>query len=124
MRDGSYAKYFPKKLSNSTTTSKDGFPLYRRRDNSRTVELGGIKLHNRWIVLYNPYLLLMFNAHIKVEICTTVSVVKYLYKYVYKVHNRAIIGFQTGQHCDTDQSKPVDEVSNYLDARYVSACEA
>ena len=26
-----------------------------------------------------------FNAHINIEICSTVSAVKYLYKYVYKV---------------------------------------
>ena len=45
--------------------------------------------------------------------------VKYLYKYVYKGHDRAIIGFQTGQHAGTDQPKQVDEVSNYLEARYV-----
>ena len=39
MRDGSCAKQFPKKLSDTTTTTKDGYPLYRRRDNSRTVEV-------------------------------------------------------------------------------------
>ena len=51
-------------------------------NHSRAVEVGGIKLDNRWVVPYNPYLLLKYNAHINVEICITVSAVKYLYKYV------------------------------------------
>ena len=37
-------------------------------NHSRAVEVGGIKLDNRWVVPYNPYLLLKYNAHINVEI--------------------------------------------------------
>ena len=122
MRNGSCSKQFPKKFSTFTTTTKDGYPLYRRRNNYRTVEVAGMKLDNRWVVPYNPYLLLKFNAHINVEICSTVSAVKYLYKYVYKGHDRAIIEFQSGDH--TAKPRQVDEVSNYLEARYISACEA
>ena len=44
MRNGSCSKQFPK---NSLT--KDGYPLYRRKDNSRTVEVAGMKLDNRWL---------------------------------------------------------------------------
>ena len=124
MRGGSCSKQFPKKFTDTTSSTKDGYPLYRRRDDSRTVEVGGIKLDNRWVVPYNPYLLLKYNAHINVEICSTVSAVKYLNKYVYKGHDRAIIGFQIGEHSGTDHTKHVDEVSNYLEARYVSASEA
>ena len=105
-----------------TTTTKDGYLLYRRRDNSRTVEVAGMKLDNRWVVPYNPYLLLKFNTHINVEICSTVSAVKYFYKYVYKGHDQAMIQFQSGDH--TAKPRQVDEVSNYLEARYISACEA
>ena len=73
MRDGSCFEQFPKKFSDTTSSTKDDYPLYRRRDNSRTVEVGGIKLDNRWVVPYSPYLLLRFNTHINVEICSTVS---------------------------------------------------
>ena len=66
LRDGSCSKQFPKNLSTSST--KDGYPLYRRRENSRTVEVGGIKLRDQWVVPDNPYPLLRFNAHINVEI--------------------------------------------------------
>ena len=68
--------------------------------------------------------LLKYNAHINVEICSTVSAVKYLYKYVYKGHGRAIIGFQTSGHSGPDHTKHFDEVSNYLEVRYVSVSEA
>ncbi|KAG7956985.1 hypothetical protein I3843_11G152200 [Carya illinoinensis] len=37
---------------------------------------------------YNPYLLAMFDCHINIEICSTIKTVKYLYKYVYKGHDR------------------------------------
>ena len=92
MRGGSCSKQFPKKFSETTSSTKDGYPLYRRRVNSRAVKVRGIKLDNRWVVPYNSYHLLKYNAHINVEICSTVSAVKYLYKYVYKGHDRAIIG--------------------------------
>ena len=88
MRDGSCSKKYPKEFSSVTTTANDGYPIYRRMDNSRSVELGGCLLDNRWVVPYNPFLLLKYNAHINVEICTTVSAVKYLYKYVYKGHDK------------------------------------
>ena len=91
MRDGRCSKKYPKEFSSITTTANDGYPIYRRMDNSRSVEVGGCLLDNRWVVPYNPFLLLKYNAHINVEICTTVSVVKYLYKYGYKGHDKAIV---------------------------------
>ncbi len=50
---------------------------------------GGFAFDNRWVVPYNSYLSLLFNCHINVEVYTFVAIVKYLYKYVYKGHNRA-----------------------------------
>jgi len=41
------------------------------------------------VVPYNSYLSLLFNCHINVEVCTSVATVKYIYKYVYKGHDRA-----------------------------------
>ena len=40
---------------------------------------------------------------------------------MYKGHDRAIIGFQTGEHSGTDHTKQVNEVCNYFEACYVSA---
>ena len=80
------------------------------------VNVGGAQVDNRWVVPYNPYLLLKFNAHINVEICSTVSAVKYLYEYVYKGHDRVIIEFKAGgENVDTAEVKSVNEISEYLE---------
>ena len=92
-------------------------------DNSRSVEVGGCLLDNRWVVPYNHFLLLKYNAHTNVEICTTVSAVKYLYKYVYKGHDKAIVEFSV-DNADNSGPKRKDEVANYLEARYISATES
>ena len=77
MRNCSGSKQSPKKFSNSTTTTKDGYPLYRRRD-----VVADMKLDNRWVVPYNQYLLLKykllltltlkFAAHL-VQLSTSIS---------------------------------------------------
>ena len=69
---------------------------------------------NRWIVPYNPYLLLRFDCHLNVEVCTSIKAVKYLYKYIHKGPDRAnlVVGDQN------------DEISMHVDARYVAAPEA
>jgi hypothetical protein len=59
----------------------------------------------------------MFNCHINVEIATSIQSVKYLYKYIYKGHDRAPISVQS-------EDETVDEVKDHLDARYVSASES
>jgi hypothetical protein len=51
----------------------------------------GIELDNRWVVPHNVYLLTKYDAHIKVEVCNNIRVVKYMFKYVYKRHDRATI---------------------------------
>ena len=84
MRDGSCSKQFAPKFSHATSSTKESLPLYRRGYNSGTIEVGGIKLGNRLVVPYNPWISMKFNANINIENCSTGSAVKYLYKYVYK----------------------------------------
>ena len=54
------------------------------------------------------YLAAKYNAHINVEICSSISAIKYLFKYVYKGHDCAIV--QLGN------IEQVDEIKMYLDA--------
>ena len=79
LKDRKCSKRFPKAFSAVTATSEDGYPLYRRRNDDRAVNVDGARLDNRWVVPYNPFLLFKFNAHINVEVCSTVSAVKYIY---------------------------------------------
>ena len=67
-------------------------------------------------VPYNPYSLTKYNCHINVELCGMISSVQYLYKYVYKGSDRAVINI--------GPENQVDEISQHLDVRYVCAPEA
>jgi len=78
---------------------------------------------NKWVVPYSPFLALKYNAHINVELCSTVQSVKYLYKYIYKGHDCANVEIKLNTQ---SQSNMVvyDEISKFLSGRYVSAPEA
>ncbi|UYV81233.1 hypothetical protein LAZ67_20000416 [Cordylochernes scorpioides] len=109
-------------LQKLTEANNNGYPRYRRRDDGQTLVVGTHEVDNRWVVPYNPYLLVRFNAHINVEVCASVKSVKYLLKYVYKGHDRAEVEVSVGG-LDME-SRAHDEIKNFLDARYVSAPEA
>ncbi|CAF1342434.1 unnamed protein product [Rotaria sordida] len=94
MEDGKCSKEFPKEFPNDTLPNKDEYPRYRRRDNGITMTIGKYEVDNRWIVPYNPYLLMKYNAHINVKICATVKSIKYLFKYIYKGHDCTNIKLQ------------------------------
>jgi hypothetical protein len=66
-----------------------------------------------------------YDAHINVEVYNNIHAVKYLFKYVYKGHDRAIveISHQSNNAIDGNVVE-TDEIKKYLDCRYVSASEA
>ncbi|KAI3496584.1 hypothetical protein L1887_38949 [Cichorium endivia] len=110
---------YPKQFNEVTIQGKDSYPLYRRRNNGIEVDVRGNILDNRWVVPYNPKLLMMFNCHMNVEICSSIKSVKYAFKYVYKGHDKQVV------HIDPDGAEPiVNEIKRFQDARYVSAPEA
>ncbi|XP_021867210.2 uncharacterized protein [Spinacia oleracea] len=110
---------YPKKFCPETKTSKDGFPLYRRRDTSDAVSIRKAHLDNRWVIPYNPYLSSLFDCHINVKVFSSIQAVKYLYKYVYKGHDR--ITFNVVQ---PGGQRAVDEIDQFQSGRWVSPCEA
>jgi len=79
-----------------------------------------------------------YKCHINVEVCSSITAMKYLYKYVYKGHDRALAVVQleagalpattpqaaTGGADGNNVPAARDEVQNYLDGWYVSASEA
>ena len=115
MQDGACSKGYPKEFCPDTVAVQNGYPLYRRRDNGSSVAVRGHSVDNRWVVPYNAYLCKKYQAHINVEACMSIKSVKYLFKYVYKGHDCANVEIRTFDH---------DEISTFLDARYVSAPEA
>lgn len=109
----------PKELLTETTICPDGYPLYRRRPDGPQVKIRDHIMDNRWVVPYNPYLLAMFDCHINVEMCSTIKAVKYLYKYIYKGHDKIIYHLVT-----VEQSEQIDEIRQFRDARWISPPEA
>ena len=68
MVDGCCSKNFPKYHVKETYAGPDGYPHYKRRSTSRCVNKFGVFLDNTYVVPYNPYLSMWYNAHINVEI--------------------------------------------------------
>ena len=113
------SKDFPKKFCEATVYSPDqGFPQYRRPANGRVSEID--VRDNSWIVPYNPVLLKKYDAHINVEICSSVKSVSYLYKYIYK--GPAAANLEIRQPVDPRIQR--DEIMRYLRARWIGSAEA
>ncbi|XP_074297506.1 uncharacterized protein LOC141628239 [Silene latifolia] len=115
MVNNTCSKKYPKSFNKGTTLDQNGYPVYRRRENKRTIKKGDNYMDNRSIVLYNPGLLLMFDAHINVEWCNTARAIKYLFKYIAKGPDKATLVIK---------DDAADEIKSYLDCRYLSASEA
>jgi hypothetical protein len=70
-------------------------------------------------VPYNPFLLRKYQCHINVEVCSSVRACKYLYKYVYKGHDRAMARTES-----VGRDRNPNEIEDYIDFRCIGACEA
>jgi hypothetical protein len=124
MKDGKCSKYFPKNFEPKTVVDKDGFPVYRRRPNGKTIEKNGITLDNRHVVPYNKQLLVKYQAHINMEWCNQTTSTKYLFKYINKGYDRITATITRSQLPNQPPVQHIDEVKQYLDCRYISPCEA
>ncbi|KAL6909895.1 hypothetical protein ACP4OV_001554 [Aristida adscensionis] len=113
---------YPRAYSETTIQGKDSYPIYRRRKNGKKENVRNAQLDNAWVVPYNPYLLRLFNCHINVEACGSIKAVKYLFKYIYKGHDRASIAVREAGKVDDHEN--IDEIKQYRDARWVTPPEA
>ncbi|XP_025635794.1 uncharacterized protein [Arachis hypogaea] len=75
-----------------------------------------VTVDNRWVVPYNPWLLLKYDCHTNVEIYSSIKSIKYLYKYCYKGPDRVAMEVHNGSN--------VDKVQQFVDARWIAAPEA
>ena len=125
MSDGRCTKGFPKPFVSTTRMDTDtSYPVYRRRspaDGGRTmvIKRGSreIEVDNRWVVPYNPVLSLRYNAHINVEHCNDPRAAKYLYLYVTKGSDRAMVRAEV-------EGAEMDEIDEFKDRRSTGSGEA
>ncbi|XP_072066889.1 uncharacterized protein [Arachis hypogaea] len=118
MINGKCSKFFPKAFRDRTIIDEAGFLRYQRRDDGRTVSKKNVEVDNSFIVPYNAGLLLKFGCHINVEYTCQTSAIKYLFKYLHKGNDRVTAVFYQNNRSQ------VDEIRNYYDCRYISACKA
>jgi len=71
------------------------------------------RFNNHWIVFYNPFLTRLLKIYINVEIYTTVKVVKYIHKYIYKKHDKITL-----------QIYKINKITRYITYRYISPAQA
>ncbi|XP_057426233.1 uncharacterized protein LOC130719634 [Lotus japonicus] len=123
MKNGHCSKFFPKKFVAATSFDSDGYPIYRRRDTKVTTIRKRVPLDNRFVVPYNPKLLMKYRAHINIEYCNKSNSIKYLFKYINKGVDRVTMSMSV-QQPNKDKYEDVDEIKQYYDCRYLSPCEA
>ncbi|GJR11205.1 putative PIF1 DNA helicase/replication protein A1-like protein [Tanacetum coccineum] len=93
----------------------NGYASYKRRNDGNTITKSGTNLHNGYVVPYNPGLLRRYQSHINVEWCNQIGSIKYFFKYINKGPDRVTAAVD---------GEEVDEIKDFYDCRYLSACEA
>ncbi|CAF1146398.1 unnamed protein product, partial [Brachionus calyciflorus] len=120
MVDGKCSKKFPKEFCEETILENNTYPVYKRSASNPD---------NKWVVPYNPYLSTKYNCHINVEVCNFITAVKYLFKYVYKGHDKSLIKIDSNEQAQSvsdlkdNKLKENDEIEKFRDMRYLSAPE-
>jgi hypothetical protein len=65
-----------------------------------------------------------YNCHINVEVCRSIKCAKYLYKYVFKGHNRVSVSIDQSQPNMDGQPLVINEIKKYRDGMCIIAIEA
>ena len=91
----------------------DDYSLYKRCQNDRIwmkhVNDRNVHLNNAWVMLYNSYLTRKYSAHINVEICESIQIIKYIHKYMYKEEDWTIMKLKNN----------LNEITRHLNDRYI-----
>ena len=110
-------KGFPKPFNERTFIMKDSYARTRHLNTGQIIRTGPNDkywVNNSWVVCHSRYLIQKYRCHINVKSISSVKAVKYIYKYVYKGHGHTTMQFDTAHN----------EINHYLDACYISSCEA
>jgi hypothetical protein len=110
-KDGHCIYQFPQPIVQQTTVDNQGCVHFQYR-----------KEEYHWVVLYLPSLLSYMNCHTHVDICSTVNVFIYLYKYLFKEPDQTRFTFQPST--DSPSEDPVNEFRDYINNQYLSSSEA
>ncbi|CAF3188612.1 unnamed protein product [Rotaria sp. Silwood2] len=123
MVEGSCFTNLPKAFCNETDVSTDDYKIYRRRNNCNEAHFTrkNIQVDNSFVVPYNSFLSLKYNAHINVELCSTVKAIKYINKYITKGYDCAQIGVQVNLNDNVKIAVDYDEIKQYLNCHYISS---
>ncbi|XP_072066881.1 uncharacterized protein [Arachis hypogaea] len=105
MKDGYCTEYYPKTFSRTAVIDDSGYPSCRRRDTGVITEKKGVHMDNR-----NVY-------------CNKSNAIKYLFKYMNKGPDRVAVGV-TKEASNGEDAQVIDEIKQFYDCRYLSACEA
>ncbi|KAL1330530.1 hypothetical protein AAHE18_12G116100, partial [Arachis hypogaea] len=107
LKDGKYSKFYPKRFIDQTRFDEDGYSIYKCRNMDVTVKINDVDIDNRFVVPYNPLLLMKYLAHINLEF--------------YPDRVTVTVG-------DTNQSaqysQVVDKIKQYYDCCYLSPSES
>lgn len=116
------SKKFPKEFREFTEMNENGYPFYARPDDGRIAKKNpnDVALDNRYVIPYNADFLLKYNCHINVELVASIDAVKYIYKYIFKGYDKALVMFVTE---DNEKVILYDEIDSHLNARYVGPME-
>lgn len=98
---------FPHPITPATWVDEQGRVQYKRTDEE-----------DRWIASHIPELIDDLDCHIHVDVVFTVTVFMYLYKYLFKGPDHTLFRVRN------QDSERIDEISDYVNGRYLSAPEA
>ncbi|KAH1060734.1 hypothetical protein GYH30_004272 [Glycine max] len=109
----------------SKSPYSNGYPIYRRRNDGRTISKNGVIIDNRYIVSYNEKLMRKYQAHINIEWCNQNTSIKYLFEYINKGYDRVtvVVVYDANSALENPITQN-DEIKEYVDCRYISPCEA